>query len=76
MPIRPILCGVEGVLSGTIGKSLSVYSTMNYTYGRILTDSIPYPLDHIPPLFGKISLKYQKKKISSELFCLETIRRL
>ncbi|MDB3905402.1 TonB-dependent receptor [Crocinitomicaceae bacterium] len=65
---RAYVMGVEGVLSGNIGKYLNVYSTINYTYGRILTDSIPYPLDHIPPLFGKISLKYQKKKISSELF--------
>jgi len=65
---RAFVCGVEGVLSGTIGKSLNVYSTMNYTYGRILTDSIPYPLDHIPPLFGKVSVKYQWKKIAPELF--------
>jgi len=56
---------VEGVLSGTIGKSLNIYSTINYTYGRILTDSVPYPLDHIPPLFGKVSVKYQWKKNSS-----------
>ena len=65
---RAYVMGVEGVLSGNIGKYFNVYSTINFTYGRILTDSIPYPLDHIPPIFGKVSLKYQQKKISSEFF--------
>lgn len=33
--------------------------SINYTYGRIKTDSTDYPLDHIPPLFGKISFRYK-----------------
>ncbi|RME18676.1 MAG: TonB-dependent receptor [Bacteroidetes bacterium] len=33
--------------------------SLNYTYGRIKTDSTDYPLDHIPPLFGKISFRYK-----------------
>ncbi|MBT5932306.1 MAG: TonB-dependent receptor [Flavobacteriales bacterium] len=65
---RAFVCGIEGVLSGSIGKSWNIYSTINYTYGRILTDSVPYPLDHIPPLFGKVSVKYQWKKIATEFF--------
>ena len=65
---RAYVFGVEGVLNGNIGKYFNIYSTINYTRGRILTDSIPYPLDHIPPIFGKLSLKYQRKKISSEFF--------
>ena len=65
---RAYVFGVEGVLNGNMGKYFNIYSTINYTHGRILTDSIPYPLDHIPPIFGKLSLKYQRKKISSEFF--------
>ena len=65
---RAYVCGVEGILSGNIGKSFNIYSTFNYTYGRILTDSIPYPLDHIPPVFGKVSIKYHWKRFSSEFF--------
>ncbi|MEJ6589743.1 MAG: TonB-dependent receptor [Crocinitomicaceae bacterium] len=60
--------GVEGVLNATIGRSIRIEGTFNYTYGRILTDSVPYPLDHIPPVFGKCSIKYQKKKIVLECF--------
>ena len=65
---RAFVCGVEGLISGTIGRHLTLYSTLNYTYGRILTDTVPYPLDHIPPLFGKVSVKYQKKGWIAEVF--------
>jgi hemoglobin/transferrin/lactoferrin receptor protein len=65
---RAFVCGVEGLLSGRIGNHLKLYSTLNYTYGRILTDTVPYPLDHIPPLFGKVSLKYQNKGWIAEAF--------
>ena len=65
---RAFVCGVEGLISGTIGRHLTLYSTLNYTYGRILTDTVPYPLDHIPPLFGKVSIKYQNKGWIAEAF--------
>ena len=65
---RAFVCGLEGLISGTIGRHLTLYSTLNYTYGRILTDTVPYPLDHIPPLFGKVSIKYQKKGWNAEAF--------
>lgn len=65
---RAFVCGIEGVISGTIGRHLTLYSTLNYTYGRILTDTVPYPLDHIPPLFGKMSIKYQIKGWIAEAF--------
>lgn len=63
-----IVFGFEGVLSGSIGKSFNIYSTLNYTYGRILTDTVPYPLDHIPPVYGKLSLSYTKKSLVVECF--------
>lgn len=43
---------------------------LSYTYGRIITDSTPYPLDHIPPTFGRVSLQYTQKKLQAELFVL------
>jgi hemoglobin/transferrin/lactoferrin receptor protein len=43
---------------------------LSYTYGRIITDSTPYPLDHIPPTFGRVSLQYTQKKLQAELFIL------
>lgn len=43
---------------------------LNYTYGRIKTDSSDYPLDHIPPAFGKLSILYHKQKLQFEFFSL------
>ena len=65
---QAFLYGLEGVLRGHLGKHFDIFGTVNYTYGRILTDSVPYPLDHIPPVYGKLSLDYHKKHFSTEAF--------
>lgn len=62
------LYGFEGAISGEINKSLSILLTLNYTKGRVLTDSIPYPLDHIPPIFGKFSLISSVNRLRTEFF--------
>lgn len=60
--------GIEGFVSGKLGDKFSVLATVNYTKGRIITDSVPYPLDHIPPVFGKFSLNYNLNKFNAEFF--------
>ncbi|MCX7729499.1 MAG: TonB-dependent receptor, partial [Bacteroidia bacterium] len=45
--------------------------SLNYTYGRIKTDSSDYPLDHIPPLFGKVSFRYKpSKNLNFQIFSI------
>ncbi len=39
---------------------------IGYTYGRIKTDTMDYPLDHIPPFMSRLNLGYTAKKFSSE----------
>lgn len=41
---------------------------LDYTYGRLKTDSVDYPLDHIPPFMARSSISYTNKKFMSELF--------
>lgn len=41
---------------------------MNYTYGRIKTDSSDSPLDHISPLMMRLQLNYTNNKFSSDFF--------
>ncbi len=53
-----------------ITSSLTFSSTLNYTYGRIKTDTTDYPLDHIAPLFGKIGFMYTMKKLKAEVYSL------
>jgi len=46
-------------------------ATGTYTYGRIETDSSFYPLDHIPPVFGRLSVNYQlNEETTFELYIL------
>jgi hemoglobin/transferrin/lactoferrin receptor protein len=60
--------GIEGMLNAKLNDQFNLMATVNYTNGRILTDSVPYPLDHIPPTFGKVSLGYVNGKFRSEFF--------
>ena len=60
--------GFEGAIRGEIVKDLSCFASINYTLGRINTDTTAYPLDHIAPLFGRAGLTYSGKKLRTELF--------
>jgi hemoglobin/transferrin/lactoferrin receptor protein len=52
--------------SADLTDYFSILSTLNFTYGRIKTDSTDYPLDHIPPVFGKTSFILKLDKFRSE----------
>ncbi|HMT28005.1 MAG TPA: TonB-dependent receptor, partial [Bacteroidia bacterium] len=41
---------------------------LNYTYGRIKTDSSDVPLDHIPPFMARMGLTYLNNNFSSDFF--------
>ncbi|MBS4057234.1 MAG: TonB-dependent receptor [Bacteroidales bacterium] len=60
--------GMTSYLNAEITDNFSISSTLNYTYGRIKTDSSDYPLDHIPPMFGKTSLNLKMSKFQGEFF--------
>lgn len=60
--------GFSANLTADITDHFSVVSTLNYTKGRINTDSTAYPLDHIPPMFGRSSFRFKTKKFMGEFF--------
>ncbi len=72
---KAFVTGFEGALYGQFNENFGISATVNYTYGRIILseknvsgkDSLT-PLDHIPPVFGKFSLTYNKGKFRSEFF--------
>lgn len=66
--VKAYVYGIEGIISGKLSDYFNIVGTVNYTKGRIKTDSLPYPLDHIPPVFGKVSLGYAMKKFNAEFF--------
>ena len=49
---------------------VSLTSGITYTYGRIQTDTTPYPLDHIPPVYGRTGIMYENNKLTAEVFSL------
>jgi hemoglobin/transferrin/lactoferrin receptor protein len=52
--------------SADLTNYLSLLSTINFTYGRIRTDSTDQPLDHIPPVLGKTSLILRLEKFKGD----------
>lgn len=64
------LYGYNAAVNANLTKNISVFSTLNYTYGRIVTDSTDYPLDHIPPLYGKTGVSVKVQKFRGEFFAL------
>jgi hemoglobin/transferrin/lactoferrin receptor protein len=59
--------GYHFQLNYLINSQFSFQSSVNYTYGRIQTDSI-MPADHIPPVFGRSSLDFKHKKWQASLY--------
>ncbi len=64
------LYGASGYVAFEFDEHFRFTNTINYTYGRLKTDTTDYPLDHIAPLFGKSSLQVSLKKLRGEFFVL------
>lgn len=65
---KAILYGYSGALKIYCSNNLQVQAFTNLTYGKLINDSSSYPLDHIPPAFGSLAIKYQVKNIKLECF--------
>lgn len=52
-------------VSAPFGKGFSLYGKLNYTKGTVDTDTTGVPLDHIPPMYGRLGLQYQKNKVQA-----------
>ena len=60
--------GMEWTIRPT--SNFSIFASINYTYGRFDNDSSLVPLDHIPPINGRIGMRYAEEKWYSELYTL------
>jgi len=59
--------GYNMQLSIDLWKTVMLYSSLNYTYGRTITNNTETPLDHIPPMFGKSAISFNKNKLNTEI---------
>ncbi|PSJ72408.1 TonB-dependent receptor [Sphingobacteriales bacterium UPWRP_1] len=64
------VAGVNAAMLFDVTGFLSLFGSVNYTYGRINTDTTDYPLDHIPPIFGRAGAKLQFGMLKGEVFTL------
>ncbi len=63
------LYGFNAMLRGDITENLAVTASYNYTHGSVKNENgSDTPLDHIPPIFGRIGVQYNTSKFKSELF--------
>jgi hemoglobin/transferrin/lactoferrin receptor protein len=60
------IIGAEANITAKITSQLSFRSNLTYTRGTITEGDVP--LDHIPPMYGMTSLKYDTKKFTGELY--------
>jgi hemoglobin/transferrin/lactoferrin receptor protein len=65
---RAYLFGFSSNIKSAITENLILSFAINYTYGRIKTDSTDYPLDHISPFYAKAQASYRFKKFTSDFF--------
>jgi len=63
--------GFNTNISVDFTKQLSFFGTVTYTYGRFKNpNGTKTPQDHIPPVFGKGSLKYTHTRFETESYVL------
>jgi hemoglobin/transferrin/lactoferrin receptor protein len=68
---RAYLYGFNASITAELFSNVTFYSTINHVFGRYFDQNDQrFPLDHIPPTFGKTSLRYTPGKFNAEFFVL------
>ena len=68
---RACLYGAHASVRFDASAGLRLSSTINYTFGRLQhSNKTTVPLDHIPPLYGRTAITYNRQKVHAELYAL------
>ena len=67
---KACLTGAGSTATFKLCNKLILSTQIHYTYGRFFTDSGKVPLDHIPPLIGRIAMKYATTRWVGEVYSL------
>lgn len=60
--------GFSSSITSRCNENFLLSFMINYTYGRIKTDSSDYPLDHIPPFLARLELNYNYRDFNAQFF--------
>lgn len=65
------ILGFSSSLEADVLKDLAAYGSVTYTQGKIqLDEGGTKPLDHIPPVYGRLGLRWHTTKATAEAFVL------
>jgi hemoglobin/transferrin/lactoferrin receptor protein len=67
---KAYIYGLNAFLNADVTQNFSITNTLNYTFGRIKRDPADYPLDHVPPVFGKTSFLLSMNRFKGEFFVM------
>ncbi len=70
---KAYLYGGSFTVAGDITKVFSVFGTVTYTYGRVRPQKAgetERPLDHIPPVYGRVGFQLGLNRFKGEFFTL------
>ena len=68
---KALLSGFSTSITADVTAQLKLFSTINYTYGRLQPGKAArVPLDHIPPVYGKTSISYTHSRFGAEAYAL------
>jgi hemoglobin/transferrin/lactoferrin receptor protein len=66
---KAYLYGFNSILRADLTEQFAITASYNYTHGSVKNENGPdTPLDHIPPIFGRVGFQYNTAKFKSELF--------
>jgi hemoglobin/transferrin/lactoferrin receptor protein len=65
---KAYIYGFSSGITSQCNENFFLSFMVNYTYGRIKTDTSDYPLDHIPPFLARLQLTYTVKNFSADFF--------
>ena len=64
---KSFIYGNSAQLMALLHQNWFATVSVHYTYGRIIEKEGDSPLDHIPPLFAKFNMTYQKDKLKADV---------
>ncbi|MBK9480064.1 MAG: TonB-dependent receptor [Bacteroidetes bacterium] len=67
---KAYIYGFATSLNNQFSEHFTTDFSMNYTYGRVKTDSADVPLDHIPPFMARLGLTYKLEKFNANFFVI------
>ncbi len=67
---KAYLYGFSANAAVTIFDKTMLDGVVTYTYGRYKANTIEVPLDHVPPMYGRVAVKHTRTKWQAEVYGL------